>query len=89
MTNKQWQQKKRRERQKLREVKKERELNRRIERNSLLRMFINDIEKVECECEAEKMRTGIFCETCRLIPKIRQYALDLFKDAAEGRSSYI
>jgi hypothetical protein len=47
------------------------------------------IRKLRCECEAEKMRQGIFCPTCRLLVKVNDYLLDLFKDAAEGRSSVI
>jgi hypothetical protein len=56
------------------------------ERNHLIE---KRIRKLRCECEAEKMRQGIFCPTCRLLVKVNDYLLDLFKDAAEGRSSVI
>jgi hypothetical protein len=90
MTKKQWQKEKSRKRKLKREEEKEQKLNRDFEfRNSPQRMFYKMIDSIDCECEAEKMRVGIFCETCVLISRVRQYMLDLFKDAAEGRSSYI
>ena len=38
-----------------------------------------------CRCKAELMRQGQFCPVCRLMVKVHEYALRLFKDAAEGR----
>lgn len=50
------------------------------------------LDKIDCECYSEKNRekmrlTGEVCKTCKLILKVREYTLNLFKDAAQGRSS--
>lgn len=90
MTKTQWEKEKRRVRRELREEEKQRESDWHFKcNNSPQRMFINMVEKVDCRCEAEEMRAGKFCDTCILISKVKQYMLDLFKDGAEGRSSYI
>ena len=90
MTKTQWQKELRKKRRLRREEEKERELDRDfVFHNSPQRMFEKMIGNVECECEAEKMRAGEFCNTCVLISRVRQYMLDLFKDVAEGRSRYI
>jgi hypothetical protein len=52
-------------------------------------MFEDIIGKIGCECKVEDMRQAVYCKTCRLIAKIHQYTLDLFKDAAEGGSIII
>jgi hypothetical protein len=77
------------ERKKLREEQKQWLLDEKYEfHNNPQRMFLNMIEEVECECEATKMRVGIYCDTCKLFLRLWQYTLDLFKDEAEGRSSF-
>lgn len=53
------------------------------------RLLQKTIDKVGRRCEAELMRQGIFCETCRLFVRVNEYMLSLFKDGADGRSSYI
>jgi predicted RNA-binding Zn ribbon-like protein len=62
--------------------------------NSPQEMYIDMLEMFRwgdsaCECEAEKMRAGIYCKTCKLFIHLREYTIQLFKDAAEGRSSYV
>ena len=42
---------------------------------------------IRCECEADYLRLGIQCKTCRLMSKVDRYMMELFKDAAEGRTS--
>lgn len=63
----------------------------RLRYNSPINILPYMFEKIqyECECEAPKMRAGKFCKICVLATRVRQYTLDLFKDAAEGRSSYV
>jgi hypothetical protein len=53
------------------------------------RLLSERIDKVGCECEAEQMRHGIFCDTCKLLVKVNDYILDLFKRESEGRGSII
>jgi hypothetical protein len=36
---------------------------------------------------AEEMRRGIFCDTCKLIVKVNDYMMDLFKMASQGRTT--
>jgi hypothetical protein len=52
-------------------------------------IFYKRIDKVHCDCEVDNMRQGIFCKPCMLLKKAYDYTLDLFKDAAEGRSMII
>jgi hypothetical protein len=47
------------------------------------------IRKIPCDCTAEGMRNGITCDTCKLLVKVNEYMVNLFKDAAEGRSSIV
>ena len=65
--------------------------DRELENNSPIRMFYRMIGeiKTECECEAPKTRAGKFCKICILAGVLREKAIDLFKDAAEGRTSYV
>jgi hypothetical protein len=90
MTKTQWKKEKSKKRNLEREDAKQKELDRKYEiRHSPRYMFARMIHDIGCECEAEKMRAGVFCDTCKLITRLRRYTLDLFKDGAEGRSSYI
>jgi hypothetical protein len=51
-----------------------------------IRLFEDQVDKIGCECEAEDIRQGIFCDTCKLMTKVNSYMMKLFKDFAEGRS---
>jgi hypothetical protein len=53
------------------------------------RLFSKRLDKIRCRCKAEEMRAGRFCDTCKLILKINEYTLDLFKRASQGRTSYV
>ena len=92
MTNKQWQKEKSRRRLLKHEEIKQKQLDDKLrwDKNPN-KMFIDRLLKVSmgCECIAEGMRQGVFCKTCRLIVKVNEYTLHLFKDAAEGRSTIV
>jgi hypothetical protein len=90
MTKVQWIKEGRRKRQLQKEESKQAQLDQKFKyRNSPISMFEDMIGKISCECDAEQMRQGIVCKTCKLITKLNQYTLDLFKDASEGRSTII
>jgi hypothetical protein len=74
-----------RSRQLQREEAKQERLDFRLEENSPFHIFLDRVEKISCRCKAEAMRQGIYCDTCRLIVKINEYMLKIFKDSAQGR----
>lgn len=56
-----------------------------VPQKSPQQMYIKMIAGVECECEADNI-----CDTCKLFKgPLWEYTLQLFKDAAEGRTSYV
>jgi len=59
--------------------------------NSPFHKYRSDVlNNIGCECHNENMRlTGNVCKTCKLMLKVREYTINLFKDAAEGRKSFI
>jgi DNA-directed RNA polymerase subunit M/transcription elongation factor TFIIS len=61
---------------------------RRMSRRKSRRIDIDGIEQ-ECRCTAADMRQGRYCKVCTLITKVWEYAVGIFKDAAEGRSPYV
>jgi hypothetical protein len=74
------------------EARKERDRDFNFEsRNSPFYRYQYDIlDKIGCKCHKENMRlTGKICKTCKLMLKVREYTLTLFKDAAQGRSSIL
>lgn len=50
-------------------------------------MLNHNIDSIGCQCKAENLKQGIYCKTCKLMLKVHEYMMDLFKDAAEGRST--
>jgi hypothetical protein len=42
-----------------------------------------------CRCTGESLRNGKICDICKLTERANDYMLNMFKDAAEGRSSTI
>lgn len=89
MTNKEWSKEKRKRKRLYREEVKQRESDKRLEWDATpFRVFCKRVSKIECRCEAEAMRTGIFCDTCKLIIKVNEYMLDLFKNTSQGRSTF-
>jgi hypothetical protein len=90
MTNLQWQKEMRNKKRLLAEKKQQGRSDRNLKQNiTPLQLFSKRLDKISCRCEAEEMRAGRFCDTCRLIVKINEYTLDLFKRASQGRTSYI
>lgn len=49
-------------------------------------VFHQKVTAIWCDCRPEQMRRGIYCKTCKLVLKADKYMMELFKDAAEGRS---
>jgi hypothetical protein len=56
---------------------------------SPIHLFIKELDKLhyECDCDAVKMRQGIYCDICRLIKPIYDMTLKTFKEAAELRKT--
>lgn len=88
MTNKQWSKEKRKTKRLKREERHQEEADRMLEQQSPIYMFRQRVKKIGCRCEAEEMRRGIFCETCKLIRRVNEYMLDLFMNASQGRTAF-
>ena len=88
MTNKQWIEEKRKRKRLRKEERFQEEADRILERQSPIYMFRQRVDEIGCRCEAEEMRRGIFCETCKLIRRVNEYMLDLFKNASQGRTAF-
>lgn len=91
LTKTQWKKEHSKKRKAEREEEKQRRADDELERNSPSKMFHRMTDELDeaCECEAEKMRQGEFCDICKLVTKVREYMLDVFKAAAEGRASFV
>ena len=88
MNKTEWIKQKRRMKQNRREQEKQLKLDRRLEfKMTPIHLFEDQVDKIGCECEAEGIRQGQFCDTCRLITNVNSYMMKLFKDFAEGRST--
>jgi hypothetical protein len=88
MTNRQWIEEKRKRERSKREDRKERESDEKLERQNPFHLFKRRVDKIGCECKAEAMRRGIFCNTCKLIIRVDEYMLELFKKASQGRTTF-
>lgn len=86
MTVKEWKEKKRLI--KLERKQKERDLELEITSTPNW-IIVETIQKVKCDCMAEGLRNGVMCDTCKLLVKVNEYMMNLFKDAAEGRSTIV
>ena len=76
------------ERRQYRLDKKQREKDRQLENTTPIRIFERRVRKIGCECEGERIRVaGEYCEICRLIVKANGYMMNLFRNAAQGRTS--
>jgi hypothetical protein len=88
MTKTQWtKEKRKRKRLEKEEIKQQQTDSNLKQYGSPLSLFSKRVKKIGCRCEAEAMRRGIFCDTCRLLVKVDGYMLDLFKNASQGRTS--
>jgi hypothetical protein len=89
MSKAEWIKQKRRMKKNRREQEKQLKLDRRLEFTMTpIRLFEDQVDKIGCECEAAGIRQGQFCDTCKLITKVNSYMMKLFKDFAEGRSTF-
>jgi hypothetical protein len=82
MTNKQWQDLKREKKLELKEEKQRRQSDKELESNSPFHMLSKRIEKIDCNCKAEDMRQGRYCNTCQLLGRVNEYLEDRFRIAA-------
>jgi hypothetical protein len=88
MSKAEWIKRKRRMKKDKREQERQLELDRRLEsKMTPIHLFEEQVDKIGCECQAEGIRQGQFCDTCRLITNVNSYMMKLFKDFAEGRST--
>jgi hypothetical protein len=88
MSKAEWIKQKRRMKKNRREQERQLKLDRRLEfKMTPIHLFEDQVDKIGCECEAEGIRQGQFCDTCRLITNVNSYMMKLFKDFAEGRST--
>lgn len=90
MTKTQWTKEKRKRKRLDKEEMNRQQLDSNLKQyGSPLSLFSKRLKKIGCRCEAEAMRRGIFCDTCRLLVNVNRYMLDLFKNTSQGRTSVI
>jgi hypothetical protein len=76
MSKAEWIKQKHRMKKNRREQERQLELDRRLEfKMSPIRLFEDQVDKIGCECEAEGIRQGQFCDTCRLITNVSSYMM--------------
>lgn len=87
MTQEEWWKRVERKRQELKEKRKEWEADEKLRNESPTWQIMRELDVVRygCKCKPELMRQGQFCPVCRLMIKVHEYALRIFKDTAEGR----
>jgi len=75
------------ERKQYRLEKKQQQKDRQLENITPIRIFERRVRKIGCECEGERIRiAGEYCDTCRLIVKVNEYMMNLFRNTAQGRA---
>ncbi len=90
VTEDQWWKQIRRRRDELKQQEKQRTLDRKLENNSPTMQVLDRLDKIRfegCKCTAEFMRSNQICPVCRLMRKVYDYTLELFKETAGGRLS--
>ena len=86
MTDKEWKKQKTRLRKERREENKQRELDDKLLSHFTPWTMLKDqIGTIHCRCEAQGIRQGHFCDTCKLLVKVNEFLIRLFKDSAQGR----
>jgi hypothetical protein len=85
MSEAEWWKRVERKRLELKERHKQYKADNELRFNSATWQILRNLDVVDCRCKAELMRQGQFCPVCRLMIKVHEYALRLFKDAAQGR----
>jgi hypothetical protein len=68
------------------QLNKERKTDEAISHKTPWWIFHNKVNAIRCECDAEALRRGEHCKTCKLLAKVDKYMMELFKEEAEGRS---
>ncbi|MPZ07236.1 MAG: hypothetical protein GEU26_12620 [Nitrososphaeraceae archaeon] len=70
-------------------IKKERNADMKLWHNNATGELGHRVDKLRfmCYCRGKYIRSRRICKICKLAKKIDDYMLDLFKSAAEGRSS--
>jgi hypothetical protein len=86
ISNKEWEKRRKRIKRELREQRKQKELDDKLVFTmSPLAMMEDKISSIRCRCEAEQIRAGHYCDTCKLLVKVNDFLMRLFKDTAQGR----
>lgn len=84
-----WERQRKKKKALMKQERKEYDLDIKLKTNSPTYQIFDKLDVTRlygCTCEAEYLRRGMFCPVCRLMVKVHEYALGLFKDAAQGRS---
>lgn len=85
-----WERQQRRIRKNIREKHKQEAADQKLESEGTPQYHLREqIDEIGCECKAEEIRAGNFCDTCRLLFKVDQYMIDLFKRESEGRGTIL
>jgi hypothetical protein len=89
MTNKEWVEEKRKRMRLEKEERMQQESDRKLKWNaSPFRAFSKTVDRIGCRCKAEEIRKGVYCDTCKLIVRVHEYTLDLFKNTSQGRTTF-
>lgn len=85
MTNKQWTEAKRTLRRQEKEDNAKRRADKAILNKTPARLFDKKIYDMwlACDCDADEMRQGIFCDICKIVLKIDDYTMTLLRREAE------
>jgi hypothetical protein len=82
-----WEKRRKRIKRELREQSKQKELDDKlVSTMSPLAMVEDKISSISCRCEAEQIRAGHYCDTCKLMVRVNDFLMRLFKDTSEGRN---
>ncbi len=85
-----WERQQRRARKAIREKHKQEAADQKLEAEGTPQYHLREqIDEIGCECKAEEIRAGKFCDTCKLLLKVEQYMIDLFKRESEGRGTIL
>ena len=85
-----WERQQRRTRKAIREKHKQEAADQKLEFEGTPQYHLREqVEEIGCECKAEEIRAGNFCDTCKLLFKVEQYMIDLFKRESEGRGTIL
>jgi len=85
MTKKQWIEAKRKLRRQQKEDNAKLRADEAIERTTPIRLFDKKLTEMyhACDCDADEMRQGIFCDICKIVLKVDEYTMTLLKREAE------